>query len=359
MIACHVARSTVATSAVQIFIFSTIPNTLIAEILIVSCARNLQTVPRPGHSAIIDQGNAGNLMFGPNPGLLYSIDPEMKVTMSSVQEEAYARAVESAIEEIVHSIASEPRYEALEALFFKPHPGFVGILDLSLEDFSPWHKANETQKQAIDSILQMIRIRANAENRYIINASGREPPESNEEDKWREWMRWAAPRAVADVLAFVAGHTAYPTPPLAASYFRVGVLQSLQAALQFKADLSSKKMVFHGLLSNKEKHSDFVHVMARVGDHVDVQFILRLIGHLAKFEADLPASEASAKRQSGAGVVGASVKIGTMRWLNKARKSIHEVATTQLASVEGANAASAGGGDGNGAQDHESTEGRV
>lgn len=54
----------------------------------------------------------------------------------------------------------------------------------------------------------MIRARAHAEDgAIIVRAGGLLPPESSNEREWREWIRFAAPRAVIDVLKFVEVYT--------------------------------------------------------------------------------------------------------------------------------------------------------
>lgn len=135
-----------------------------------------KAMDRQGNPPLYDCGNAGNLMFGPVPGSLWSIDPEMQTRWSPEIEATYVDNVVSVVEEIIMKQSSNQDYQAIISLFCKPLPGLEGILDSSLDDLKRWDKLNEMQKNAVSSILDLIRIRAKANNGHIVHAKGPPPP---------------------------------------------------------------------------------------------------------------------------------------------------------------------------------------
>jgi hypothetical protein len=235
-----------------------------------------RAIPRPGSVSINDHGNAGNLMFGETPGSLWAIDPEMQTGIDASLEAEYLKSIESILQEILNDELSLPRYKAMDALFFTPIPGLHGILDTSLEEFSPWVRGSVLQQEAIASVLAMIRIRARAEDNAIINRNGGiPPPESNLEREWREWIRISQPRAVLDVLKFIEVYTGYKCPPTAASRFEQGFLEALAGAIEFQREIKSP----FGSIAMKRQA---LFKILLESNQIDVGFIRRMIDGLSK-----------------------------------------------------------------------------
>lgn len=68
------------------------------------------------------------------------------------------KSLESILLEILNDEISLPRYKALDSLYFNPIPGLSGIIDVSLEEFTPWSHASPIQQEALASILGNITI---------------------------------------------------------------------------------------------------------------------------------------------------------------------------------------------------------
>lgn len=229
------------------------------------CSR---AMPRPGSKLISDHGNAGNIMFGAAPGEVWSIDPEMQIAVDQAIEEAYGSAVDSVVNEIMQQEAAQPCFQALDALFFCNIPGLKGILDLSLHDMRHWAQLPPLEAAALSSVLDMIRLRAQVDSSRICGrTNGQLPPSNNDERCWRDWIRLAAPRAVADVLQFLELYTGYSTLQHAEQAFAAGFAESLQAALAFK-------MEYEAAGEEKAKNA--------ASDSIDIGFIMRMINRVAK-----------------------------------------------------------------------------
>lgn len=245
-----------------------------------------KTMPRPGSKGINDHGNAGNIMFGPCPGEVWSIDPEMQTKVELSVEHVYGDAFESVVYEIAHQEAEQSRYKALESLFFAPIPGLSGILDVSLNDLTPWDMATKQETDSISAILEMIRIRAAAEDNYITRRAGIPPPLSDDEREWREWIRRASPRAIYDIFDFLEIITGFHTPPFAAHSFESGFLESLEASRRFKADYEDNKMLDGDWMSCVIHDSP--NSVGQKESSIDVEFVLRMIDRANKhYSAEL------------------------------------------------------------------------
>ncbi len=239
-----------------------------------------KAMPRPGSKGINDHGNAGNIMFGSNPGEVWSIDPEMQTKVEPVVEQVYGDAFESVVYEIIHQEAEQSRYRALESLFFSPIPGLTGILDISLNDLSPWESASKSETDSISAILEMIRIRAAAEENYISKRAGIEPPLSDDERDWREWIRRASPRAVIDIFEFLEAVTGFHTPPFATHSFEQGFIESLEAARRFKIDFEDESQPKDWIDSLMK---DAMSPIAGKESSIDIEFVFRMIDRANKY----------------------------------------------------------------------------
>lgn len=195
----------------------------------------------------------------------------MQTEVGGGVEATYLDGVESAVREIVHAEASLPSMRALHSLLHCPIEGLAGILDCSLHDLPAWSALDPPQLAALHSVLDMVRVRVAVDQRCKTNlhpsSPGKcpplsSPPDSTEERAWREWMRGACPRAVRDVLQFVALHTGYATPDYAAPAFERGVREGLAAAAAFRRG-------FRGLEGQSDGHNQ---------GHI--AFILRVIERL-------------------------------------------------------------------------------
>lgn len=241
-----------------------------------------KAMPRPGSKHIHDHGNAGNIMFGGTPGEVWSIDPEMQTKVEVSVENHYGEMLESVVFEIVNQEANESRYKSIELLFFTPFPGFVGILDYSLNDITPWDTQGSIEREAIGTILQMIRIRAYAEDGYIVKrAGGINPPGSNDEKEWKDWIRLAAPRAMIDIFHFLEVFTGYQTPSYAAHAFESGFFESIIAAQQFKAHMDQT-----GMNPNTEGGNNILAEAGSKSASIDISFILRMVERICKLCSD-------------------------------------------------------------------------
>jgi len=266
-----------------------------------------RAIPRPGGKEIADQGNAGNLMLGDAPGSLTSIDPEFKFSgLSEEQVAEYHEAVFDVTEEILHNLAAKSTYRELDHLWFSPVPGLAGLLDKSLDLTSPWKDLSPMQSEALAGVLQLIRVRAKA-NIAAMSAMASDrtadapslaprtqslpttmstrvmqpPPSTNSEQEWREWIRKAAPRAIADVIHFIAAVTQLriDTQPTGApaNAFRAGFKSGLRQAFSFKSSFSSIARVSASALSSQL-------VKSAQTDSVDTGFIMRIIDRLQTFD---------------------------------------------------------------------------
>ena len=168
-----------------------------------------KAIPRPGNLPIGDQGNAGNLMFGKEPGSLWAIDPEMQTSISAAMMEEYGVAFDSVVEEIVNSQANHSHFKVISGLFFEEVPMMEGILDCSLDQLSDWAGRSPLEKQGIDIILNCIRLRVAADVEFLVDHTAFKlpPPTTSIEKEWRNWIRLSIPRAVVDILDFIAYHT--------------------------------------------------------------------------------------------------------------------------------------------------------
>eukprot|EP01031_Cornospumella_fuschlensis_P029684 gene29684-35830_t len=229
------------------------PNLLVAHTNTHSTATHLHHSNVHAHSHSLrplqlldEQGNAGNIMFGASEGQVWSIDPEMQTEVGEGVEAAYLDGVESAVREIVHAEASLPSMKALNSLLYCPIDGLAGILDCSLHDLPAWGALEPHQLGALQSVLDMVRVRVAADQRHFPKhpCSPRipAPPDTADERLWREWMRQNCPCAVRDVLQFVALHTGYGTPEYAASAFERGVRDGLAAAAAFRRQYGQTKV---------------------------------------------------------------------------------------------------------------------
>lgn len=232
------------------------------------CAK---AMPRPGSRIIEDHGNAGNILFGDKPGEMWSIDPEMLTQVESHIEQTYGAAFESVLQEMIHRESEDERYIAINNLFYTTNPGLSGVLDISLNDSYPWTKFTSLEKAGAGLLLQLIRLQAKADDVIIRRTNGIEPPVSDDEKEWREWIRLAVPRAVPDVLNFLEVHTGYSTPPFAVRAFEAGFLESLMEATDFQEEFEHPSDV-----SSKESRS-FLLSHAKNEPSIDIEFILRMI----------------------------------------------------------------------------------
>lgn len=230
-----------------------------------------RAIPRSGGViAIENQGNPGNLMFGSAPGSLWSIDPEFKSAMDPARLTEYCDSVGAVVEEILKDLHLKTPYKAVNGLFFCPLPGLAGVLDTSLEALTPWSSLSELQKQAVDGILALIRIRAKADNGLITTRAGSPPPANGVEREWREWIRKAVPRAMVDVFYFVEHWTGFTIDyPSASLSFKKGFKESLRDASLFS------ELKF-------EKLGHWSSLIASITPSVDCSFITRVIKHIEK-----------------------------------------------------------------------------
>eukprot|EP01035_Chromulina_nebulosa_P019324 gene19324-25188_t len=242
-----------------------------------------KAMPRPGVVAIIDQGNAGNLMFGDEPGSLWAIDPEMQTHINLTKESEYAQSLESIVYEIINDERSQLTYKQLESLYYVPVSGLSGVLDHSLDEITPWFYRNESslQSQSISSILNLIRIRAQAENNAIIVRANSNPPDSDNEREWREWIRISTPRTIDDILKFIELQTGFTVPATAPSKFAQGFLEALAGAISFLREAKNPL----GKLAIK--HPTLLRIILS-NNHIDVSFIIRMIEKFVDYENKLP-----------------------------------------------------------------------
>jgi hypothetical protein len=239
--------------------------------------------PRPGNCSIEDSGNPGNMMFGPEPGMVYSIDKEMVISVDSNILDSYVEAVASIVKEILFNRGDDSNVQSLVEMWSEPWPFLRGQVNLSLEDSREWSK-NKGQIQALrHSQLNMIRLRiehcrtvAAAARKMAVagsegpssltglqtptkspaqHANGEEgedeehdddndndgvasAPMSDDETQWREWARASLPTAIADITTFIHVHTGYATPAFAAQSFREGFILGMLKACNFYRDVT-------------------------------------------------------------------------------------------------------------------------
>jgi hypothetical protein len=115
--------------------------------------------PRPMARFLQNIGNPGNIMFGHHSGHAWSIDPELQINVSDVLQDVYGRALQSVTKEILFRQDLDRRYQSIAFLFFRPVAGIEDVLPLPLNDIYSWELCNENEKSAIESILQLIRIK--------------------------------------------------------------------------------------------------------------------------------------------------------------------------------------------------------
>lgn len=237
-----------------------------------------KAMPRPGSKLISDHGNAGNILFKEKPGEVWSIDPESLMKVDIILETNYGEAFESVIMEIIHREDTDFRFKGLELLFFSPNPAFVGILDTSLNDLNNWNTSESFEQEAIAAILQMIRIRAKADDEYIIKrAGGFYPPNDDDEKEWREWIRLASPRAMLDVFQFLEETTGYSTPQHASNAFERGFIDSMTSAIKFKEEFEHPSNI-----TNIEIFSKLKDTIA-IEPSIDLDFLFRMIERTRKY----------------------------------------------------------------------------
>lgn len=220
---------------------------------------------------IRDQGNPGNVMFGDEPGSLVAIDPDMN-PLPQEKEYEYFVAVGSVIKEILRGDSLNHSYTLLEGLFFKPLPDLAGILDDSLEDLTPW-PTSTLATEAIQTILNMMRIRvraANNNNSITANYIA-DPPASNSEKDWREWVRLTLPRASKDVLTFIRGNTLVRG-------ISTDTKLDVQEILAFERGVIwALKKAFSDVL---DKQDLLVRLPAEEGHSPEMEFFLRILRYL-------------------------------------------------------------------------------
>ena len=110
------------------------------------------------------------------------------------------------ITEILFHHHKATHYRHIVHLFFQPVAAFHGILNVSLERLSPWKSSDECQNLAVSAVLQLIRVRARADEKSF-SKTPEPPPTSDDEKEWREWIRLHTPRAIADVMDFIEATT--------------------------------------------------------------------------------------------------------------------------------------------------------
>lgn len=228
------------------------------------------------------------MMFGPEPGMVWSIDKEMVISVDSNVLDSYVQAVASIVKEILFNRGDDTNVQSLVQMWSMPWPFLRGQVDLSLEDSREWSK-NKGQIQALrHSQLNMIRLRidhcravaAAAKKMAVAGADGPSaltgdktpsnsplksarqtpkhstgqeedeedtdifsdgllsPPMSDDETQWREWARGSLPTAISDIMTFIHVHTGYATPAFAPQSFREGFILGMLKACNFYRDIT-------------------------------------------------------------------------------------------------------------------------
>lgn len=237
-----------------------------------------KALPRPTNTTILDEGNPGNIMFGPENGVVWSIDPEIQINVDDNLHDTYAKGLESVVREIVYRQDLDRRYKSIETLFFQVFPGLEDILPLSLNEIHEWEKCDQFEQDAIASILNLIRIKLKKDSTIIESSPvSITLPEGNNEKEWREFIRQLAPRVMDDLFQFLEIHTGYPIPYYASEAFVKGFHFSLQSAIQFKQEYYHPSTPFHqqvnlDLLDTAEKESS-----------ISIPFVLDMIGVLEPY----------------------------------------------------------------------------
>jgi hypothetical protein len=297
-----------------------------------------KALPRPMNTTIHDEGNPGNIMIGHENGSVWSIDPELQINVDNVLHDSYGRALQSVVKEIVYRQDLDRRYKSIATLFFKPIHGIEDILPLSLNEIKDWELCNENEKLAIDSILQLIRIKlandhsiieeqkAAESNTIIIHpdlehhldqflspsinddsnstdsnnnipaSPSLDPPQSiqrptataeelailevpleNNEKAWREWVRHIIPRVMEDLFEFLEIQTGYNTPYFASEAFCQGFLHSLQSAVSFKREYQHPSSSFYQI------HKEILENAAFLESSIDISFVLDMISRIERY----------------------------------------------------------------------------
>ena len=243
--------------------------------------------PRPGHCSVEDSGNPGNIMFGPEPGMVWSIDKEMVISVDSDILDSYMNAVASIAKEILFDRAADPKVQSLVDMWAMPWSALVGQADLSLEASRDWSRSKGEVQSMRHSQLNLLRMRiefcretaaaarrmglgraegvtnaafvarSNSAPQLSTTTETDEPdendaenfggiecaPMSDDEGQWRAWARASLPTAIADVLTFIQVHTGYTTPAFAMQSFREGFIAAMLNACKFYRDVTSDPTV--------------------------------------------------------------------------------------------------------------------
>ncbi len=205
-----------------------------------------KALPRPTVTSILDEGNPGNIMFGVENGVVWSIDPELQINVDNILHDTYAKALESVVKEIIFRQDLDRRYKSIETLFFQIIPSLEDVLPTSLNDAHDWDKCNPLEQEAIAAILNLIRIKLMIDSTILENG----PivltiPKDNNEKEWREFIRQLTPRVMEDLFEFLEIHTGYSTPYYAYDAFVKGFHDSLQYAIQFKKEYNHPSTPYH------------------------------------------------------------------------------------------------------------------
>jgi hypothetical protein len=239
-----------------------------------------KALPRPTtyssyYNNIMDHGNPGNILFGKIAGEVWSIDPEMQTNIDETAHDSYGKALISVVKEVLFRQDLDRRFKSIETLFFSVQPPLEDILPVSLNELKDWENCNSIQKNAISSILQLIRLKLeNDSSILVIDPTTNQlltVPSDNSEKDWREWIRMNIPRVMADLFQFFEINTGYTIPYYAYEAFYHGFCFSLQSAIQFKQEYYSPSNHFH----KENKH--ILEKAASKDDSIDISFVLDMI----------------------------------------------------------------------------------
>ena len=231
-----------------------------------------KALKRPNSASILDDGNAGNVMFGHENGVIWSIDPELQINVDDLLHDRYAEALESVVKEIVFRQDLDRRYKSIEMLFFEVIPGLEDVLPLPLHDIREWDKCNKFEKDAIASILQLIRVKLWKDGSTLTNSVvAVSIPEDCGEKAWRELIRQLAPRVMSDVFLFLELHSGYSTPYYASEAFCKGFISSLQSAVTFKEEYHHPSTPFHRQMNMSLEDA------AEKESSINIRFVLDMI----------------------------------------------------------------------------------
>ena len=250
-----------------------------------------RAIPRPGYTTVEDSGNAGNLIFGGSPGELFSIDPEMSPSMDAERSEEYIESVRQVASEVLCEDHLKPAFRAIDHLWYAPVAGLQGILDEPLESLHNWSSLPPLQKSALDSLLSLLRLRAETDKKVLsarfpsgcsgLNAVS--PPSDSVERSWRSWIRFVSCRAVLDVQSFVEAHAAVHVHGAEFGIaFRQGFKQGMRSAFDFARRTSS----FDNVAALAAKPEGKVLIETAEESQVDCTFVVRLIRGLEIIDSE-------------------------------------------------------------------------